>query len=373
MNRTCAVALASTLVCFAALPASAPAATTQTLYGADGSGGNPSNLYEIDRNTGAVVRTIGPIGFAVTGLAIHPETAQLYGSTGGMDPNDPGSTIKINKATGDGTLIGDQIPATEFGAADITFTSDGTLYGWSEPNDNDLVTINLASGAATVVGESGAADTVGSGLSASPGDTLFFTGQLDVGNLMTVSRTTGLLTTVALMDGTVGDAINALAFDDRGTLLGSRRARRLNNPLDRDLIRINTSSGHITSLGPSVDRLDAIEFSEAHPRCKGATANVLGTSREDSLRGTKGRALVAGGRGNDRLRGRGGEDCVFGGSANDKSGGGPGKDKVVGGGGNDTMKARDGKKDKLNCGGGNDTAKVDAKDKVKKCEDVKVR
>jgi RTX calcium-binding nonapeptide repeat (4 copies) len=368
MNRTCAVALASTLVCLAALPASAPAATTQTLYGADGSGGNPSNLYEIDRDTGAVVRTIGPIGFAVTGLAIHPETAELYGSTGGNAPNDPGSTIKINKATGDGTLIGDQIPATDSGAADITFTSDGTLYGWSEGSD-DLVTINLASGAATVVGESGAG-TLGSGLSASPDDTLFFAGQLDVGNLMTVSRTTGLLTTVALMDGTVGDAINALAFDDRETLLGSRR---LDNQLDRDLITINTSNGHITSIGPSVARLDAIEFSEAHPRCKGASANVLGTSREDSLRGTKGRALVAGGRGNDRLRGRGGEDCVFGESGNDNAGGGRGKDKIVAGGGNDTMKARDGKKDKLNCGGGNDTAKVDAKDKVKKCEDVRVR
>jgi Ca2+-binding RTX toxin-like protein len=367
MNRARALALASTLVCFAALPGSAPAATTQTLYGADGSGGNPSNLYEIDPDTGAVVRTIGPIGFAVTGLAIHPETAELYGSTGGNAPNDPGSTIKINKATGDGALIGDQIPATDFGAADITFTSDGTLYGWSEDSD-DLVTINLASGAATVVGESGAG-TLGSGLSASPGDTLFFTGQLDIGNLMTVSRTTGLLTTVALMDGTVGDAINALAFDDRGTLLGSRR---LNNQLDRDLIRINTSSGHVTSLGPSVDRLDAIEFSEAHPRCKGAKANVLGTSRNDRLRGTKGPALVAGGRGEDRLKGRGGKDCVFGGSGNDKAGGGPGKDKLAGGSGNDTIKARDGKKDKLNCGGGNDSAKVDAKDTIKKCEDVKV-
>jgi Ca2+-binding RTX toxin-like protein len=366
MNRVRALALASTLVCFAALPAAAPAATTQTLYGADGSGGVPSNLYEIDRDTGAVLRTIGPIGFAVTGLAIHPETAELYGSTGGNAPNDPGSTIKINKATGDGTLIGDQIPATDTGAADITFTSDGTLYGWSEDSD-DLVTINLASGAATVVGEAGEG-TAGSGLSASPGDTLFFAGDTDNGDLTTVSRTTGLLTTVATMDGTVGDSINALAFDDRGTLLGSRRV----NNLDRDLIRINTSSGHVTSLGPSVDRLDAIEFSEAHPRCQGAKANVLGTSRKDSLGGTKGPALVAGGRAEDRLRGRGGKDCVFGGSGNDKAGGGRGKDKLVGGSGNDTIKARDGKEDKLNCGGGNDTAKVDAKDKVKKCEDVEV-
>jgi Ca2+-binding RTX toxin-like protein len=368
MNRARAVALASTLVCFAALPAAAPAAPSQTLYGADGSGGNPSNLYEIDRNSGAVVRTIGPIGFSVTGLAIHPETAELYGSTGGADPNDPGSTIKIDKASGDGTLIGDQIPATQFGAADITFTSDGTLYGWSEESD-DLVTINVASGAATVVGDSGES-TAGSGLSASPADTLFFTGFNDNGDLSTVSRTTGLLTTVATLDGTVGDAINALAFDDGGTLLGSRR---LNNQIDRDLIRINTSSGDVTSLGPSVDRLDAIEFSEAHPRCKGAKANVLGTSRKDRLKGTKGRDRVAGGGGKDRVKGLGGKDCVFGESGKDKVTGGGGKDKLTGGGGKDTLKARDGKKDKVNCGAGNDTAKVDAKDKVRKCEDVKVR
>ena len=74
----------------------------QVLYAADGQGGVPGNLYVINQATGAIVQTIGPIGFAVTGLAFHPGTGVLYGTTGAE--NDPPALIRINTTTGAGTL-----------------------------------------------------------------------------------------------------------------------------------------------------------------------------------------------------------------------------------------------------------------------------
>jgi Ca2+-binding RTX toxin-like protein len=375
MNRLAVLAIASLIACLAALPAVAQAAKkTQVLYGANGAGGGnqspppgPVHLLELDRGSGKVERKIGNIGFAVTGLAVHPRTKQLYGVTGAQDESAPGSLIKINKATGKGKLIGDELDGTDNGAADITFTRSGTLFGWSEDSD-DLITINLATGAATVVGDSGEG-TAGSGLAADSADTLFFAGDNDNGPLRTVDPETGSLTDLDTLDGTVGDSIGALAFDRKDRLFG---ARKTDAARGRDLIRIETESAHVTKVGDTIEGLDAIEFSEPNNRCKGAKANVLGTSKKDRLRGTKRDDLVAGGRGNDRLNGSGGNDCVSGEVGNDKLSGGGGKDKLKGGGGKDKVKAADGKRDKVNCGSGEDSATVDPKDRVHNCEEVDV-
>jgi hypothetical protein len=56
--------------------------------------------------TGAVVSTVGPIGFSVTGLAYDPVAGILYGSTGGNAGSNPRSLIRIDTTTGAGTLIG---------------------------------------------------------------------------------------------------------------------------------------------------------------------------------------------------------------------------------------------------------------------------
>jgi hypothetical protein len=256
--RKCLVVLAAS-VC--GLLASAGTASADLLYGANGAGGNISTLYILDANTGAVVKAVGPIGFAVTGLAIDPKSGTLYGSTGRQassgQPN-PGSLIRIDRATGAGTLIGDERPDTET-AADITFTPDGILYGWLEDNTDDLVTIDKTTGAATVVGDS-SFSTYGSGLASNSAGVLYFTGDGEQGPLSTVDRNTGQVTTVATLNGPNGDpGISSLAFDSSGTLYGSRIPS--DSPaFQSDLITINTSTGAITSKGPSVDRLDGIVF-----------------------------------------------------------------------------------------------------------------
>jgi hypothetical protein len=257
--RRCLIALSASTCGLLALTGSASA---ELLYGTDGAGNNPSNLYILNPSNGGVVRTVGPIGFGVTGLAIDPTTGTLYGTTGrntgpGTGPN-PVSLITINRTTGAGTFVGKLRPNNE-GAADITFTSDGTLYGWLEPGTDDLVTINKATGAATIVGDSGL-NTYGSGLAANASGVLYFAGEGEQGPLRTVDRNTGATTQVATLNGPNGaPGISALAFDAAGTLYGSRLPS--DSPsFASDLITIDTATGAITSKGPSVDRLDGIVF-----------------------------------------------------------------------------------------------------------------
>lgn len=68
------------------------------LYGADGAAGNSTtNLYILDPTTGGIVSTVGPIGFAVTGLAIDPITGILYGSTGNNSPTRRGASSRSTR------------------------------------------------------------------------------------------------------------------------------------------------------------------------------------------------------------------------------------------------------------------------------------
>jgi hypothetical protein len=244
------------------LLALAGSASADLLLGANGAGNNPSNLVVLDPSTGSVIRTVGPIGFGVTGLAIDPTTGTLYGATGrntgaGTGPN-PVSLIRINRTTGAGSLVGKLRPDNE-GAADLTFTPDGTLYGWLEPNTDDLITIDKATGAATVVGDSGL-DTYGSGIASNASGVLFFAGDGESGPLWTIDRNTGAATQVGTLTGPDTKGVSSLAFDSTGKLFGSILPSDSTHGFASSLITIQTPSGSLTNLGPSIDRLDALVF-----------------------------------------------------------------------------------------------------------------
>lgn len=235
----------------AVISLSSTATEAQVLYAADGAGGNSTtNLYIVNPATGAVVSTIGPIGFPVTGLAFHPATGVLYGTTGG-EVGTP-SLVSIDTLTGAGTLIGanGQGPV-----ADISFRADGTLFGWSEGSD-DLVTISLATGVATVVSDSGLG-TSGSGIAFSPSGTLFFAGSGSNGMLRTIDPATGAPTDVAVMTGgPAPNRVNAMAFNSAGVLFGSVRGGTL--------VTINTTTAAVTTVGSTgLSSLDALAFGPA--------------------------------------------------------------------------------------------------------------
>jgi hypothetical protein len=116
----------------------------------------------------------------------------------------------------------------------------------------------------------------------------------------------------------------------------------------------------------------------------GRCANrITGAARADKLRGTDGSDRLSGGNGDDRLKARGGDDCVrggagrdklFGGADGDDLNGGRGQDKVKGGAGDDRIRAARGGRDSVDCGPGEDVATInERKDRVRRCEKVKVR
>src|SRR5438552_4176452 len=139
------------------LLASAAQAQTVTLYAATGSNGTAGSLYTIDLTTGAA-NLVGPIvnasgggALGITGLAFDPLNGVLYGVTVNNTLN--GNTLSqrlvtINPNTAVATVIG------SLGSAqgDISFRSDGTLFGFQATGDNSLTTINLSTGLATEVG-----------------------------------------------------------------------------------------------------------------------------------------------------------------------------------------------------------------------------
>ncbi len=106
---------------------------------------------------------------------------------------------------------------------------------------------------------------------------------------------------------------------------------------------------------------------------------LLGDGSPNILNGTGASERIRGRAGDDELRGGGGDDCVNagpgadragGGAGNDKVRGGPGKDRLTGGPGDDVIRSSDKARDLIRCGSGNDKATVNARDKVKGCEEV---
>jgi Ca2+-binding RTX toxin-like protein len=336
----------------------APAQVTGVLYGADGSGNDAATLYTINPADGTKTATMGLIGFKTIGLAVDPITGQLYGSTG-ADDDVPGALIKIDKQTGEGTLIGDgEIVDCIFGAGmhDIAFTTDGQLWGWSACNDT-LVEINKVTGDGEEIG-TGISGS-GNGFAADPDDdTLWLTPDDDDGQYYTVDKATGDVTSEGTLDGDNDGNINALAWScDGETLYGNANIESGLGP--REFITINTATDHITVLGgpAGIDPQQAALAWDCAPpapapapapaavTCKGKTATITGTAGNETLTGTGARDIVAALGGNDTVQTKGGKDLVCAGKGKDKAAGGGGKDKLLGQGG----------KDRLKGGGGNDT------------------
>jgi Repeat of unknown function (DUF6923) len=253
-----------------ALPAHAQTSACK-LFGNEASD-EGKQFYRLNPTTG-VGSVIGDPGQAVTGLAFHPVTGVLYGSTATTDI--AGSTldichlITIDPLTGNGTDIG------SFGLsdtsnegctlADLTFDpTTNILYGWRSRREGDLYTVNLQTGAATKVGESGLSGLEGGGLAFGPGGKLFLAAEGTEGKLRTINKATGLpIASVDLTGYGKSASIAALAYAGGGFLFGVTRK-------DGDLIRINATTGEIETIGPAANddaAIDALAF-----QCAGISA-----------------------------------------------------------------------------------------------------
>jgi hypothetical protein len=233
------------------------------LVGAQGGRLN-SPLFILNPDTGAVIEATAPKGFAITGLSVDPVTGELFGVTSRQSPNNPGHLIRFT-TNGSATVVGDLSPTgagADEASPDLTFRADGDAFAWltrTSGGTNRLVSINTATGLATVVGTSTVVP-VGGGLDFSPGDTLYFTPSSTGGDLRTVDPADGSTTVVAALSGAPPgtNSIAALAFDPSGTLFGVAIDDTSPNPAF--LVTIDTTTGTITTRGQSVNRLDAIEW-----------------------------------------------------------------------------------------------------------------
>ena len=113
------------------------------LYGA----GNGGAFYTINKATGAA-SNVGPMGFFSSGDLAFTADGTLY-AAGTLDPFGPDSLIRIDLATGKGTAVG----SIGFGLVFGLNVQGNVLYGLTSAGQ--LLTINTASGAGTLVRDTG--------------------------------------------------------------------------------------------------------------------------------------------------------------------------------------------------------------------------
>jgi hypothetical protein len=243
----------------------------ETLYVATGSKGANGVLYTVNPATAAFTM-VGPItastgAIGLTGLAFDPLNGVLYGVTGFESPDSPRTLVTINPATGAATIIGAVTGSFgSVGLTDLSFRADGTLFGI---NPSTLYTVNLGTAAATSIGSTGE-NPPGGGLAFNSLGALYSagiaTGTVDTLNTSTGARTVGPTMTNAPHAGTLG-AMMALGFSSANILYAPNSAREQNGATVTtvDLVTINTSTGLVTDIGSLPGNVDALAFGPAVP------------------------------------------------------------------------------------------------------------
>jgi hypothetical protein len=239
-----------------------------TIYGAAAFGGGASTLYTIDPNTGTATPVGAGIGYdRVGGIDFNPSTGILYG-VGANPTTNTFDLITINTMTGLATTVGDT--GLGFAFQDIDFRSDGTL--WAYAGGGNIYTLNLTTGAASLVGFIGGFGNppgTGNALAFNPSDTLY---RLSGADIYTISQSDGVATdtgTNVNYDATlVNPRTNAMDYDlTTGILYASvtsgaqgDRPAPTHNIAQIDLSNGNFSNSHLTVLG-----LDALAVQPAQP------------------------------------------------------------------------------------------------------------
>jgi hypothetical protein len=277
------LAILSCAVVTLALAARAEAA----LIYASTAAGAAGHLYTINSATGAMVQDIGPLNdgtgqnYPITGLAFHPTTGLLYGSSGNSQSATEARLVIVNPLTALVTPIGSfnagptnaqGVPST---MADIAFDAAGNLFGVASIGGPNLYSINPATGQATAIGTSGLASTSGGALAINSSGTIF--GSPSASRFGTYNGTTGAFTNIAdPVEPAGGGAWGALDFDENGVLYGLNVGA--GSPPPTHLATFNPTTGVVTDIGASLNSLDAIAIRVPEPTSAGAVAMLVGVA-----------------------------------------------------------------------------------------------
>jgi Domain of unknown function (DUF4394)/PEP-CTERM motif len=184
-------------------------------------------------------RTIQSLFLFTVALASGAVLAVPAGPVGytAWDVSGADKLVRFDLLTGTGTVIG-----TNLGYSDIdglAFNAQGQLFGVDD-NTNQLLSINIATGAATAVGSLGSGSFNDMGL-AFLGNTLYMSSNTggNLGSLFTVNTSTGAATKVG--DFTSPPRVRSLGSYN-GALYGWSNADTL--------ITINAATAATTTVGP---------------------------------------------------------------------------------------------------------------------------
>jgi len=143
---------------------------------------------------------------------------------------------------------------------------------------------------------------------------------------------------------------------------------------------LNGTTGDDTILGLGGDDIlnglqgnDSLDGGPGADKLTGSEGNdqIIGGIGNDQLNGASGTDRLNGGGGRDKLSGGAGNDNLAGGIGNDTIDGGQGTNRYSGGAGNDSLNSANGKRETVDCGSGRDSARVDRRDRVRRCERVR--
>jgi hypothetical protein len=225
---------------------------------------------QIDPTTGALVKTIGPVGYTVNGLAWDPTTDKLYATTAVGDVSFHG-LITIDPNTGQGTPVNPL--AVNYGldatspVHSITIDSSGNAVGWYDEFGSGVtdtfVTFDKSTGIATEFNNTGI-NTGQNGFAFAKHDLLW-----NIDSPKFVGG--GLTQTAYLLDPTNGHPVDerdvspptaaALGdFDPVGNQYYGLNFDTSTPGSGTFLVVINLKKGTVTTLGQTADGLHVIAF-----------------------------------------------------------------------------------------------------------------
>jgi streptogramin lyase len=147
----------------------------------------------------------------------------------------------------------------------------------------------------------------------------------DSGDLFRYKRKTG--TTSLVVPEAVDGSAYSIAPAPNGSIYVSDFSGLIN--------RVNPKTGDIDQVLPDTEINTIVGMELEPPECKGKLATIVGSNKNDKLKGSKFADVIVGLKGNDKIKGGKGKDRICGGKGKDKLSGQGGKDKLDGGPGKD--------------------------------------
>jgi hypothetical protein len=257
---------------------SVSAGPATVLYGTTGACNNvnqggpctqTSTLVQLDPTTGALVRTIGPVGFTVNGMAWDRRSQRLYASTAIGDVRFHG-LITIDPRTGKGRPVNQKVqnfglPGAASPIHSISLDGPGRMVGWYDefPTGqvtDTFVTIDKRTGIATEHPDTGI-DTSQNGLSFDEVNYLWNIDSPRLGKQTAylIDPVTGKPFLSVPLSAPTAAAIGD--FDpDNNLYYGLNFQAFSNPPAPTFLVVVDPRAGTVSTVGQTVDNLHTLTF-----------------------------------------------------------------------------------------------------------------